>query len=94
MGFQLILSPALTLQSLATVFVGGVRLATKHLLNSQKYLIMIIDISLRSNTISIFSLFPSAFQVPRPTNGSGVQYLVCLPLVSHGAKYSMSFPKI
>jgi hypothetical protein len=89
MVFQLVLSHGLTVQSLVTIIFGGVSLVTKSLLNAQT-LIKPIDISLRSSTMSLSALFPSAFQVSRPTSGSCLQYLVCLSLVSHRAKYSAS----
>lgn len=75
------LTHGLKAQSLATVVFGGVRLATKLFLNSRKCLMIVIDIALRSNMMSLSSLFPSAFQVPRPTIGSRLQYLVCLSLL-------------
>ena len=84
MDLQLILCHALTIQSLITVVFGGVCLATKYFLNPQKYLMIFIDIPLRSNTMSVSSLSPSALQIPRPTSGSRLQYLVCLSLVSYG----------
>lgn len=94
MVFQLILAHGVRVQSLATIVFGGVRLATNFLLDPRKYLMIVTDLTLRSNTMSVSSLFPSAFQVPRPTFGSRLQYLVCLSLVSHGAKYSISLPRI
>ena len=90
MGFQPILCHALSIPSLITVVLGGVCLTTKSLLNPQKYLIIVIDISLRSNPMSLSSLSPSALQIPRPTTSSRLQYLVCLSLVGYGAKYSIS----
>lgn len=43
--------------------------------------------------MSVSSLSPSAFELPGPTSGSRLQYLVCLSLVSHVAKYATPFPK-
>ena len=83
MGLQGVLSDGLTVQSLATIILGGVSLAAKYLLNAQTCLTRLVDNSLRSSTMSISSLFSSAFQVPGPTTGSGIQYLVCLSLVSY-----------
>lgn len=60
MVFQLVPSDGLTVQFLATIFFGGVSLATKSV-NAQTCLIKLLDISLRSNTMSVSSLFPSAF---------------------------------
>ncbi len=94
MVFQPILSDGFTVQSLATIIFGGVSLAIKYFLNVQTCLIELLDIYLRSSTMSLSSLFPSAFQVPRPTSGSRLQYLVCLSLVSYGAKYSTSLLRI
>ena len=84
MDFQLVRSDGLTVQSLATIIFGGVNLANKYLLNVQTCLIKFVDISLRSSTMSLSSLFPSAFQLPRPTSGSRPQYLLSLSLVSYG----------
>lgn len=71
------LTHGLKAQSLATIVFGGVRLATKSFLDSRKYIVIAIDTTLRSNMMSLSSLFPSAFQVPRPTIGSRLQYMVC-----------------
>lgn len=94
MVFQLVLSEGLTLQLLATIIVGAVSLATKHLLSAQIFLISFVDISLRGGTMSVSSLFPSALQVPRATSGGSLQYLVCLSLVSDGFKHSTSYLRI
>lgn len=75
------LTHGLKAQSLATIVFGGVRLATKSFLDSRKYIMIAIDTTLRSNMMSLSSLFPSAFPVPRPTIGSRLQYLVCLSLL-------------
>jgi hypothetical protein len=90
MVFQLVLSHGLTVQSLVTIIFGGVSLATEPLLNAQTCLIKPVDIFLCSSTMSLSALFPSPFQVSRPTGGSRLEYLVCLSLVSYRAKYSTS----
>ena len=97
MVFQLVLSDALTIQSLATIVFGGVSVAIKYLINVQICLIELVDISLRSSTMCV-SLFSSAFQISRPTTSCHLQHLVCLSLVRYGAstllpssKYNVHF---
>ena len=75
----------LTVQSLATIIISGVSLATKYFCNEQRHLIKLVDYRLRSSSMPVFSLFPSALQISRPTSSSCLQYLVCLSLVSSGS---------
>ena len=85
MVFQHVLSGGLTVQSFATIIFGSASLTTKYILNTQTCLTKLADISLRSNTMSVSSLFPPTFQISRSTGGSRLQCLVCVPLVSNKA---------
>ena len=75
----------LTVQSLATIIIGRVSLATKNLCNEQRHLIKPVDYRLLSSAMPVFSLCPSALQISWPTSSSCLQYLVCLSLVSSGS---------
>lgn len=81
------LSDRLTVQSLATITIGGVSLAMKYLRNTQSRLIKLVDNLLHSSAMLVSSLFLSALQVSRPTSGSCLLYMVCLSLVSFRANH-------
>ena len=84
------LSDRLTVQSLATITIGGVSLAMKYLRNTQSRLIKLVDNLLHSSAMLVSSLFLSALQVSRPTSGSCLLYMVCLSLVSSGPSILVS----